>query len=458
MPKRHILKLLTTLRQSAVFGDAYQMLPLALRERLARWKARTEAAQFKFPRTRQWRTNNVSVSEVHPAALADTPARDADGVNIFAFARGQFGLAEGARLYARALHNEGCPVAIRNIDVSIAHAMRDVSVDTLVRDDAPYATNLFFINPDMLPAALAHVNPHELQGRRNIACWFWELEHFPRTWEHALDHVDSLLASSKFVFDVLKRATDKPVFHVPLPILDGEDAGLQRSDFGLPESAFVFLSSFDFNSSVARKNPEASIRAFREAFPGDEADVLLLVKTSNGERYPDQLRALQETASGDPRVLVRDDIIDRSQMRSLQRCADAYVSLHRAEGFGLGMAECMRLGKPVIATAWSGNMDFMTPETGCLVDFELIPVGEGEYPHHTGQRWADPDILQASRFMKYLASHPDRARELGRRASAHIRSNFSAPVVARELVRILADSGIRSSPDGKSGQEHREHD
>ena len=135
--------------------------------------------------------------------------------------------------------------------------------------------------------------------------------------------------------------------------------------------------------------------------------------------------------------MIRDEVIDRSHVQALQRCADAYVSLHRAEGFGLGLAESMRIGKPVIATAWSGNMDFMNHDNSCLVDYRLVPVGEGEYPHHAGQRWAEPDVECAARHMRRIVVEPAFAKRIGARAAQDISQRFSAHNTAMQLVNRL---------------------
>jgi glycosyltransferase involved in cell wall biosynthesis len=200
------------------------------------------------------------------------------------------------------------------------------------------------------------------------------------------------------------------------------------------------LASFDFHSSVHRKNPLGAIAAFAQAFPRGEEDVQLVVKSSNGTYYPGQLAELVEAADGDPRILIRDQVLDASHMRSLQRCCDAYVSLHRAEGFGLGLAECMAMGKPVVATAWSGNLDFMGARNSCLVDAVLVPVQPHEYPNAVGARWAEPDLAQAAAWMRRLASEPDLAARIGAEAAQDVRDLLSPQRVAEQLVARVQDA------------------
>ena len=430
-----LLNLSAWIRAQPWLRAIYRHFPEAIRVRVSQMLATRANKRVRFSRTPAW-TRHLPV--IVPLPPDPSGAYGAGlGVNVFAYARGQFGLAEAARLYARALLSVGCPVAVHDITLDLAHSVGDDSLDAHIGSDTPHSVNLIFVNPDYLDDAIASVGRDRLAGRRNIGCWFWELEKFPDDWLPALSEVDEILVSSAFVADIVRRVTEKPVLHVPLPVIEQLDSGLQRADFGLGERDFVFLCSFDYNSFLARKNPLAVIKAFRRAFEHQCTDVRLLIKCSNGHRYPERLRELLNAAAVDQRITVRDEVIDRAHVQALQRCVDAYVSLHRSEGFGLGLAECMRLGKPVIATAWSGNMDFMNDDNSCLVDYRLVPVGEGEYPHHVGQRWAEPDVECAARHMRRLVIEPAFAKRIGAHAALDISQRFSAHSTAMQFVSRL---------------------
>ena len=126
------------------------------------------------------------------------------------------------------------------------------------------------------------------------------------------------------------------------------------------------------------------------------------------------------------------------------RCADAFVSLHRSEGFGRGMAEAMALGRVAIATGYSGNLDFMTPETSLLVDHQLVPVGADEYPYPDGQVWADPSVEHAAGLMAQVVDDPASALALGERAQRRIRTHFSARAIGlRYQARLDAIAAAR---------------
>src|SRR5439155_18737497 len=175
------------------------------------------------------------------------------------------------------------------------------------------------------------------------------------------------------------------------------------------------------------------------AFPAGDNRVGLVIKCAQGYRYPEQLGVLHALAAADPRVVVLDRLLSREDTFGLQSVCDAYISLHRSEGLGLGMAECMALGKPVIATAYSGNLEFMTHDNSCLVDFTLIPVKPGDYiDYEPGWMWADPDIDQAARYMVRLLDDPEYRRRIADRAASDMARRFNDVAVGAANTLLLA--------------------
>lgn len=401
----------------------------ALRARLAGlrrwWLARgLEQARFSALSARNGQ-------DAHEETLVFPPTDPAlgPGVNLYGYIHGQFGLGQAARMYARALLSEGYPVAVNDAGIRIPHACNDLSLNGQLGRGAPYPVNLVFVNPDLF----GELAPRLPQDSYTIAFWFWELDTVPAAWLRTLNHVDEVWVSTRFVEDAFKHATDKPVIRVPHPIVPQRGADLPRSSFGLDDDAFVFLCSFDFNSSIHRKNPWAVLAAFRAAFDGATDNVQLVMKCSNGFRYPQLLRDLLQQAAGDPRILVRDQVLDDAQMHALQETANAYVSLHRAEGLGLGLAESMARGKPVIATSWSGNLDFMNDGNSCLVPFRTVPIRPGEYPFSDGGTWADADVPAAAAWMVRLAREPGLVQRIGTQARSDILENMSLQAAATAM-------------------------
>ncbi len=361
------------------------------------------------------------------------------GINLLGYARGEFGIAENVRSYARALQQNGYPFLIFNFEVGVASRQQDHSMDRHFSDTLPYADNVFFINADQMSLARNVLGRKAFAGRHNVGFWVWELEKFPRVWRNAFNLVDEVWTPTAYVRDAIAAATDKPVLRMPKAIEFDLPVGMDRAHFGLPPDEFVFLFSYDFNSFIARKNPRATIAAFRRAFADGLPGVRLLVKSTNGGRFPERLEALQRSVADDPRIEVRDGFLTREEMFGMQNSIDCYVSLHRAEGFGLGMAECMYLGKPVIATGYSGNLDFMDNDNSLLVDYTMVPVRDGEYPHWQGQQWADADVDHAARLMRQVFVDRELARRIGGAAAASIRKTNSKEVCGGMVTTRLAE-------------------
>jgi glycosyltransferase involved in cell wall biosynthesis len=316
-------------------------------------------------------------------------------------------VGEYLRESAAALAAAGVPFGIRNA-LDWGEHLRGThpgftSWDRLTTAN-PYRVNLLHVNANEMADVRRHLGAAFFAGRGTIACWHWELARFPAAWRPALKGVDELWASSRFMQRALREATRAPVLWMPHPVHLDPAPPLSRADLGLPQDAFLFLTSFDLNSYVARKNPQGALRAFQIAFPAGSADpVAFVVKVSGSTERADEARALfASSLFADPRVVVIDELLDRPRMVGLMAQCDAFVSLHRTEGFGRGLAEAMLLGKTVIATGYSGNVDFTTPRTACVVDYRLIPVEPGEYLHSEGQVWADPDLDQAAGYMQRI--------------------------------------------------------
>jgi len=336
------------------------------------------------------------------------------------------GRGEDVRCTFRALRS----VAVRPAVVDI-YGLVEAAAEAK-REFGPYVRigtgkiSVFHINGDEVEQVLAHLEDRCEPGSYNIVYPAWELSRYPDEWARQLDRFDEIWAPSKFTQKGLVDACKRPVMRMPLATEVVLSSFLGRRYFGIPEADYVFLFFFDLRSYIARKNPEAVIEAFcRMNAKRPYAQTRLVIKVNGGEHNTDALERLrigmQELR--DSGILVDRSMTD-NEVKNLVRCCDCFVSLHRSEGYGRGMAEAMYLGKPVIATAYSGNMDFMSPDTALLVPFELIPVPEGAYPHWQDQVWADPDIDATSDSMVRLVDDPRFGRVLGKDASRHIRLEF----------------------------------
>lgn len=418
-----------------------RLVPGRLRSAAARVITRHCRSELRFPDL----PVGTAVPSAYTVAPAAEPSNRGPGVNVYGFFSRHFGLAESARLYAQAFTASGLSVNCVDLPLEIPHALSPFGESELA-PSSPHSTDFIVANPDVLDSALQFIGEPRPNAYR-MGCWFWELDRAPLAWLPALAHVDEVVVASSYVERAWREVTDKPVFRLPLPLTPRVEAGLGREEFGLPRDKFLFLAVFDFHSTAERKNPEAVIRAFLQAFGGGVEPVALLIKTVNGSSYPEALMRLIAATAGDERILIRDELLSPAQLASLQRCADAFVSLHRAEGFGLGLAECMGRGKPVIATNYSGNTDFMTEDNSCLVQYRLVPVSGLAYPHATGH-WAEPDVGDAARHMLRLFENPAFAVQLGARAARDIHRQLSPERVAamfRERLETIASQRTKRS-------------
>ena len=288
---------------------------------------------------------------------------------------------------------------------------------------------IFCINADEVAQAEETLAARRIDtgGGRRIIYPTWELAVYPRAWAEILNRFDEIWAPSGFIRDALACLVDRPLYHLPLGCEVPPPKLCTRRDFGLPEHPFAFLFSFDYLSFVDRKNPAAALRAFREMrklIP--ERACVLVLKTQHGDRRPDMhRRLLEEVARAGDDVFIVDQTLPIERMRALVGLCDCYLSLHRSEGFGLGIAEAMYLGKPVLATGYGGNLDFCDQASAGLVGYDLVPVPRGAYTHHEGQVWAEPDVDDAARRMAELVANPAEARRRGKAGQVRLLRDFS---------------------------------
>lgn len=368
------------------------------------------------------------------------------GVNVVGLLRTQNGLGEHARLVTQGLQTAQVPIALKDCQFSgaISEGTEVFGIESLLRESPPFAVNLFCFNPPHIFNLFADMPPTYAASRYNIGYGYWELPRYPREWLQSMNLLDEIWAPTRFIQESLNAVASRPVLHMPIPLTLDIPASAPRAQFGLAEEPFLFLFSFDVFSNSARKNPQAAIAAFQRAFPkGDEA-VGLVIKVSThacmDASRQTAFAGLQALAKADPRVILVNRMLTRTELSQLMQCCDAYISLHRAEGLGLGMAESMLLGRPVIATGWSGNLDFMTADTACLVNSTLIPVGKDAYQDWEGQHWAEPDLDHAAACMQRLAEDRAAAQALGAKGQAHIRTHFSAEKIGaryRERLELI---------------------
>ena len=246
----------------------------------------------------------------------------------------------------------------------------------------------------------------------------------------------------------MEKHSPVPVVTIPHCIDLKTKSSLSRSYFGIPDTAFTFLSMFDTHSIAERKNPFGAITAFKKAFEGSNGEVCLILKVNNAEEV--KMDSLIKAIESHPNILIVKGTHSRLEINALLSLTDCFVSLHRSEGFGLGPAEAMYLGKVTIITNWSGSIDYMTADNCKAIDFELLKIRKTVGPYKAGQRWAEPDLDQAAAAMVELAADPELAAKLGDNARNTIRQFFSPDAVGKKIVTRLNE--IRQLQESRSSQ------
>lgn len=355
------------------------------------------------------------------------------------------GMGEHVRCSFRALMSVAQKPALVDL-YGLSDAAESGTLDLLPHASGALGSiNIFHINADEVELAVATLGDRIPKEAYNIVYPAWELAKYPDSWIQNLRYFDEAWAPSEFIAEALRAKLDRPVINMPLATEVLLDSFLSRRYFGIPEDAYVFMFFYDFRSYESRKNPSAILYAFRRMLKDRPYCNARLVIKSHGGGADASARLLEEFSEVASRVTILDRTMTDNEVKNLVRCADAFVSLHRSEGFGRGMAEAMYLAKPVVATAYSGNMTFMSESNSHLVPYSLEPVAPGSYPHWEGQVWATPDVNAAAAAMTALVDDPQGGRELGRRASADVRRQLSYRAAGTRFVERLEQIRLRPS-------------
>jgi glycosyltransferase involved in cell wall biosynthesis len=363
---------------------------------------------------------------------------DCRGVNLFGYHKSPIGLGSLTRGLDLALGLAGVRVQ-RNVLGDAAMAADLEMADFVRAYDHRLDTNLFVSYPHHHDMLLARHPEHITRGRRNVVYLAWEQRDGSRYWPEVYRDFDRIWALSDFAAASLRRFLRREVATVPCVLdCDALPAPGAKRDFGLEPAKLTFAYVFDANSSIERKNPEAVIQAFARAFPRQD-DVCLVLRIANGHRLHHRAR-LQRLLAAAPRGLdlrLATAPLARHDLLRLLSAADCYVSLHRAEGFGYTCAEAMAYGLPVVATGYSGNLQFMDRDSSLLVEYRETAVTVADGPYQRGSVWAEPDVDHAATLMRWVYDRPGEAREIGARGRQRVRRTLAPAVVGRTALAAL---------------------
>ena len=396
------------------FGVAPQLeLGPLIAGRWLSWLQSPRAATAIGPQAAQLadalRTAAANLREKIAPTAAIPQAEKPFGLNIYGFAYGELGIGEDLRMAVECCEAANIPFHVVNVDAGSAR-QADMHLKGKVSESSelpPYSTNLFCLPAfDTVSRVFMQKGAGVFEGYRNIGWWPWELAVFPKAWRpYAFELVDEVWASSQFLYDMYTKATEKPVKLVPLAVSVERMTPYPRSHFGLPKEKFLFLYIFDFNSSVARKNPMAALTAFKFGFNLTDSGVGFVFKVMNTKIDNPIWQQFRKECKSDSRITLIEETLDRSEVLGLINACDAYISPHRTEGFGRTLAEAMLIGKPIAATGYSGNKDFMKRAQSFLVEFNLVKLKEFDYQwFETTEEavWAEINIQDLAKCMNIM--------------------------------------------------------
>ncbi|MEO7600390.1 MAG: glycosyltransferase family 4 protein [Opitutus sp.] len=356
--------------------------------------------------------------------------------NLVGFLTADLGVGESARCMVRAADAAKITTALVPLKLNCKNRLGDQTYATRLRSENPFRVNVFHIDAPASRDIDHHHGPAFRGGKYNVAYWAWELAEFPDAWVPNFAFYDEIWAPSDFARAAIAMKSPIPVLTMPHSISFARPSGDQRARFSLPENQFLFLFISDLNSYSARKNPMAVVAAFRASgLAGHGAS--LVIKVQNAADNPEDFQQLQAAVKDLPGTVLIAQTLTREEIYALESACDCFVSLHRSEGFGLAVAECMYLGKPVISTNWSATAEFVTADTGCPVRFTLTPIERNYGPYVKGQLWAEPDLSHAAEWMGQLFADRILAKAIGTHAQRAIETQFSPAEIGARYRRRL---------------------
>lgn len=376
--------------------------------------------------------------------VSEQVGRLAGGVNVIGYFRGQFGLGETSRLLVATLEKLSIPFALISADSLAGHHSKTGEYSHAFVQKPKYDINLFCIGNDDIGFFLRKIGADIIKDRYNIRLFFWEADVVPKGMLRMLSCFDEIWVTTRYNHASLALALSIPVRIIPQPLqleYNYSENIPTKASFGLDDK-YTFLFSFDFHGVFQRKNPLALVKAFQTAFPHKD-DVQLVIKSHNGHHYKDLLNLALREIRDDHRMHWIDQSMSPHRRYDLINACDCYVSLHRSEGFGLSLAEAMLMEKPVIATGFSGNLDFMTPQNSFLCKYAMAPIGPGNYPYPAEGVWANVDIDDAAHWMRYVVDNKPEAKSRGVLARQDMVRNHSFDAVGKAVAESFQEISAR---------------
>lgn len=354
------------------------------------------------------------------------------GVNMSGFFNAEIGFGEALRSNLNALKKVGIPAKPINFNLNVRNRQNDTSV-SFEDNINNYPVNIVHLNIDAILSFIQEKSSDYFNGKYNIGYWAWEMEEFPDVYAEYFKFYDEIWTCSRYCLDSMSLKSPIPVVNIPHPIdikIEDIDAYFET---GISDDCFNFLFVFDYNSLIERKNPLGLIDAYEKAFGINNDKVKLILKTSLSNQHSKAKKKVIERIGDNKSIIYKEEMLRRPELLALINKADCYISLHRSEGFGLTIAEAMALGKPVIATGYSGNLDFTNANNSFLVKYKMVKHEVDLSVLPKNNYWSEPNTDHAAELMKFIFENQAHAVEIGKKAKEDIETHFSLEAIGNRM-------------------------
>ncbi|NCO74614.1 MAG: glycosyltransferase [Cyanobacteria bacterium] len=387
--------------------------------------------------------DNISHKLSHYKSLSFLQNNSNFPINVIGYLKTETGVGQGGRMVIKSLQTANINVQGYHID-NIQSRQNDNQIEDLLVAKINSPIHIYKVNADQLRIVKNLVKNYSNKPDFIINIPGWELSRFPQEWVSNYDDIDEVWAESKFVQIALQSKLSLPIIHMQPAVFLENFKAVNREYFNLPKDRFLFHFNFDFSSFSSRKNPEAVITAYRRAFRHQKSDIstALVIKSRGYDPNNKNYQKLLEIIDGEEDIITINEYLSHSEVMALMNCCDCYVSLHCSEGFGYTLAEAMLLGKPVIATNYSGNCDFINQQTGFPVDYKLVSLKSDEYPFSQGQKWAKPDLDHAAWIMQKMVENSSHTKQIALAGQNKIATDYSPISAGQRYIKRLEKLGL----------------
>lgn len=354
------------------------------------------------------------------------------GINVSGYINKVFGLGVAVRANIEAMKQVNIPYSINDFNLQFSDNVKETQLKDNFSLENPYPINLVQINIDRLDEVFKNIDHNYFKGKYNIAFWAWELENFPDAAKPYFNFFQEIWVPSNFCAEAISKISPVPVLKFMHPISIAKPS-FSRTEFNIPENKFVVLTMFDYYSSIHRKNPLATIDAYEKAFGKNHPEVNLIIKTSKSTDFPLEKQMLINRIADNESISILEEILDDDRLYSLINCCNCFISLHRSEGFGLTMAEAMYFEKPVIATAYSANIEFMNINNSFPVKYSMVNAGNQYYYSTEKDYWADADTDHAAQHLSWIYENPDEAQKIALKGKKDVDLYLSPETIGEKI-------------------------